>query len=152
MDVSGVLDRAQNHECALRVAAATVALPLASGGGDAPSPDAKKIASLVAGRADKHYCRTACRSKAYRRWWRWVSPGHSQIGLTLGTRSQGVPELAEETGVSPRQLYRDIATLRAGGALIDGEAGLGYTLAEDPASATSPMAGFGYSGSAAHTN
>ncbi|RJL10279.1 helix-turn-helix transcriptional regulator [Paracoccus siganidrum] len=41
--------------------------------------------------------------------------------------------LAEETGVSQRQLYRDIATLRAGGALIDGEAGLGYTLTEDPA-------------------
>ena len=41
--------------------------------------------------------------------------------------------LACETGVSPRQLYRDIATLRAGGALIDGEAGLGYTLTEDPA-------------------
>ncbi|WBU60361.1 helix-turn-helix transcriptional regulator [Paracoccus albus] len=41
--------------------------------------------------------------------------------------------LASETGVSLRQLYRDIATLRAGGALIDGEAGLGYTLTEDPA-------------------
>ncbi|MFT4014327.1 MAG: YafY family protein [Paracoccus sp. (in: a-proteobacteria)] len=41
--------------------------------------------------------------------------------------------LAEETGVSLRQLYRDIATLRAGGALIDGEAGLGYTMTEDPA-------------------
>ena len=41
--------------------------------------------------------------------------------------------LAQETGVSPRQLYRDIATLRAGGALIDGEAGLGYQLTEDPA-------------------
>ena len=41
--------------------------------------------------------------------------------------------LAEETGVSPRTLYRDIAALRAGGALIDGEAGLGYTLTEDPA-------------------
>lgn len=41
--------------------------------------------------------------------------------------------LAAETGVSARQLYRDIATLRAGGALIDGEAGLGYTLTEDPA-------------------
>lgn len=40
--------------------------------------------------------------------------------------------LAEETGVSPRQLYRDIATLRAGGALIDGAAGVGYTLTEDP--------------------
>lgn len=41
--------------------------------------------------------------------------------------------LAEETAVSPRQLYRDIATLRAGGALIDGEAGVGYSLTEDPA-------------------
>ncbi|RCW79927.1 helix-turn-helix transcriptional regulator [Paracoccus lutimaris] len=41
--------------------------------------------------------------------------------------------LAAETGVSARQLYRDIATLRAGGALIDGEAGVGYSLTEDPA-------------------
>lgn len=41
--------------------------------------------------------------------------------------------LAEETEVSPRTLYRDIASLRAGGALIDGAAGLGYTLTEDPA-------------------
>jgi predicted DNA-binding transcriptional regulator YafY len=41
--------------------------------------------------------------------------------------------LAEETGVSPRTLYRDIEALRAGGALIDGAAGLGYTLTEDPA-------------------
>ena len=41
--------------------------------------------------------------------------------------------LAVETGVSERSLYRDIASLRAGGALIDGEAGVGYTLAEDPA-------------------
>jgi len=41
--------------------------------------------------------------------------------------------LAEESGVSMRQLYRDIATLRAGGALIDGAAGVGYTLTEDKA-------------------
>lgn len=41
--------------------------------------------------------------------------------------------LAEETEVSERTLYRDIETLRAGGALIDGATGLGYTLAEDPA-------------------
>lgn len=41
--------------------------------------------------------------------------------------------LAEETGVSLRSLYRDIAALRAGGALIDGAAGYGYTLTEDPA-------------------
>ena len=41
--------------------------------------------------------------------------------------------LAIETGVSERTLYRDIDALRAGGALIDGAAGLGYTLTEDPA-------------------
>lgn len=41
--------------------------------------------------------------------------------------------LAEETGVSLRTLYRDIDSLRLGGALIDGAAGLGYTLTEDPA-------------------
>jgi predicted DNA-binding transcriptional regulator YafY len=41
--------------------------------------------------------------------------------------------LAAETGVSLRTLYRDIAALRAGGALIDGAAGFGYTLTEDPA-------------------
>lgn len=42
-------------------------------------------------------------------------------------------QLAEETEVSERTLYRDIATLRAGGALIDGAAGFGYSLTEDPA-------------------
>ena len=41
--------------------------------------------------------------------------------------------LARETGVSERTLYRDIDSLRSGGALIDGAAGLGYTLTEDPA-------------------
>jgi predicted DNA-binding transcriptional regulator YafY len=41
--------------------------------------------------------------------------------------------LAKETEVSPRTLYRDIDALRAGGALIDGAAGLGYTMTEDPA-------------------
>jgi predicted DNA-binding transcriptional regulator YafY len=41
--------------------------------------------------------------------------------------------LAEETGVSERTLYRDIDALRASGALIDGAAGVGYTLTEDPA-------------------
>jgi predicted DNA-binding transcriptional regulator YafY len=41
--------------------------------------------------------------------------------------------LAEETEVSLRTLYRDIETLRAGGARIEGAAGLGYTLTEDPA-------------------
>ncbi len=41
--------------------------------------------------------------------------------------------LAAETGVSPRTLYRDIDSLRAAGAVIDGEPGFGYTLTEDPA-------------------
>lgn len=41
--------------------------------------------------------------------------------------------LAEETGVSLRTLYRDIDGLRAGGALIDGAAGVGYRMTEDPA-------------------
>jgi predicted DNA-binding transcriptional regulator YafY len=41
--------------------------------------------------------------------------------------------LAGETGVSERSLYRDIASLRASGARIEGAAGLGYTLTEDPA-------------------
>lgn len=41
--------------------------------------------------------------------------------------------LAEETGVSERTIYRDIESLRAAGAIIDGEAGYGYTLTEDNA-------------------
>ncbi len=41
--------------------------------------------------------------------------------------------LAGEMGVSERTLYRDIDTLRAGGALIDGAPGYGYILTEDPA-------------------
>ncbi|WP_425101728.1 helix-turn-helix transcriptional regulator [Tropicibacter sp. S64] len=40
-------------------------------------------------------------------------------------------QLAEETGVSERTLYRDIEALRGIGAVIDGEAGFGYTLIED---------------------
>jgi predicted DNA-binding transcriptional regulator YafY len=39
--------------------------------------------------------------------------------------------LADETGVSERTIYRDIDSLRAAGALIDGAAGYGYTLTED---------------------
>lgn len=41
--------------------------------------------------------------------------------------------LADEMGVSLRTIYRDIDELRALGALIDGEAGFGYTLIEDAA-------------------
>lgn len=41
--------------------------------------------------------------------------------------------LAQATEVSPRQVYRDVGALRAAGARIEGEAGYGYALAEDPA-------------------
>ncbi|MBY9067923.1 YafY family transcriptional regulator [Hyphomonas sp. WL0036] len=41
--------------------------------------------------------------------------------------------LAQETEVSERAIYRDIGALRAAGARIEGEAGYGYVLAEDPA-------------------
>lgn len=39
--------------------------------------------------------------------------------------------LAEETGMSLRSIYRDVDSLRAAGARIDGERGLGYRLVED---------------------
>ena len=38
--------------------------------------------------------------------------------------------LAQKLGVSKRTLYRDIATLIAEGAAIEGEAGMGYVLRE----------------------
>lgn len=41
--------------------------------------------------------------------------------------------LVHETGVSLRTIYRDIEALRGLGAVIDGEAGFGYTLIEDAA-------------------
>lgn len=41
--------------------------------------------------------------------------------------------LVQETGVSLRTIYRDIDALRGLGAVIDGEAGFGYTLIEDAA-------------------
>lgn len=41
--------------------------------------------------------------------------------------------LAQDLGVSPRTVYRDIDTLRSLGAVIDGSAGFGYTLIEDAA-------------------
>lgn len=41
--------------------------------------------------------------------------------------------LAGELQVSQRTVYRDIEALRRSGAIIDGEAGLGYVLVEDPA-------------------
>lgn len=48
-------------------------------------------------------------------------------------------QLADELQVSLRTVYRDIDALRGLGAVIDGEAGFGYTLVED---ATLPPLGF----------
>lgn len=42
-------------------------------------------------------------------------------------------DLAQEMQMSPRTIYRDIEALRGLGAVIDGEAGFGYTLVEDAA-------------------
>lgn len=42
-------------------------------------------------------------------------------------------QLAHEMQKSPRTIYRDIDALRSLGAVIDGEAGFGYTLIEDAA-------------------
>ena len=57
--------------------------------------------------------------------------------LLHALRSLPVPvtaaRLAEATEVSVRSIYRDIAALRAAGARIEGEAGYGYALEEDPA-------------------
>lgn len=42
-------------------------------------------------------------------------------------------QLSDESGKSVRTIYRDIDTLRSLGAVIDGEAGFGFTLVEDAA-------------------
>lgn len=42
-------------------------------------------------------------------------------------------DMANDMGVSLRTIYRDIESLRAAGAIIDGEAGFGYSLIEDTA-------------------
>lgn len=64
-----------------------------------------------------------------------MSRTHRLFQLMQALRSLPPPatagQLAEATGVSPRTLYRDIDTLRELGAVIDGEAGFGYTLIED---------------------
>lgn len=48
-------------------------------------------------------------------------------------------QLSEDVGKSVRTIYRDIDTLRSLGAVIDGEAGFGFTLIED---AVLPPLGF----------
>ncbi len=53
--------------------------------------------------------------------------------LRLHTPPVTALTLADAMSVSERTIYRDIDALRAAGAIIDGEAGFGYTLTEDPA-------------------
>jgi predicted DNA-binding transcriptional regulator YafY len=69
-----------------------------------------------------------------RGWWytRFVSRAQRLLDLIQVLRRHRHPVsgsvLAEATGVSLRTLYRDIETLKADGAHIDGEAGVGYVL------------------------
>ena len=48
--------------------------------------------------------------------------------LRARRRPVSAARLATELGVSPRTIYRDVATLVAEGAVIEGEAGVGYVL------------------------
>jgi predicted DNA-binding transcriptional regulator YafY len=61
-----------------------------------------------------------------------VSRANRLLSLLQSLRARSLPVtahvLAEELGVSERTLYRDVATLIAQGAPIQGEAGLGYVL------------------------
>ncbi|RTL80253.1 MAG: HTH domain-containing protein [Hyphomicrobiales bacterium] len=61
-----------------------------------------------------------------------MSRTHRLLDILQALRRRRRPvngaELARETGVSLRTLYRDIAALRAMGAEIEGEAGFGYVL------------------------
>lgn len=59
--------------------------------------------------------------------------------LRMGPQPRTSAVLAQELGVSPRTIHRDIDALRGLGAVIDGEAGFGFTLVED---ATLPPLGF----------
>jgi predicted DNA-binding transcriptional regulator YafY len=62
----------------------------------------------------------------------WMSRAQRLLDLIQVLRRHRHPVsgavLAEATGVSLRTLYRDIETLKADGAHIDGEAGVGYVL------------------------
>ncbi|WP_299664389.1 YafY family protein [uncultured Ruegeria sp.] len=59
--------------------------------------------------------------------------------LRSGPSPRTSVQLAQDLGVSPRTVHRDIDALRGLGAVIDGEAGFGFTLIED---ATLPPLGF----------
>ncbi|KPC49632.1 helix-turn-helix transcriptional regulator [Amantichitinum ursilacus] len=64
-----------------------------------------------------------------------MSRSERLLRLLQAIRSLNAPvtatRLAAETGVSLRSVYRDIDSLRASGARIEGERGYGYTLIED---------------------
>ena len=53
--------------------------------------------------------------------------------LRQGPGPKTAAGLGQDLGVSARSIHRDIATLREMGAVIDGEAGYGFTLIEDNA-------------------
>ncbi len=59
--------------------------------------------------------------------------------LRSGPSPRTSEQLAQDLGVSGRTIHRDIDALRGLGAVIDGEAGFGFTLIED---ATLPPLGF----------
>ncbi|WP_170603160.1 helix-turn-helix transcriptional regulator [Ruegeria arenilitoris] len=59
--------------------------------------------------------------------------------LRSGPPPKTSAQLAQDLGVSARTVHRDVDTLRGLGAVIDGEAGFGFTLIED---ATLPPLGF----------
>lgn len=59
--------------------------------------------------------------------------------LRSGPQPRTSAALAQDLGVSARTVHRDIGALRGLGAVIDGEAGYGFTLIED---ATLPPLGF----------
>ncbi|NVO57677.1 YafY family transcriptional regulator [Rhodobacteraceae bacterium B1Z28] len=59
--------------------------------------------------------------------------------LRSGPSPKTSVQLAQDLGVSSRTIHRDIDSLRELGAVIDGEAGFGFTLIED---ATLPPLGF----------
>ncbi|TMV04934.1 YafY family transcriptional regulator [Ruegeria sediminis] len=59
--------------------------------------------------------------------------------LRSGPAPRTSHDLAQDLGVSARTIHRDIDALRGLGAVIDGEAGFGFTLVED---ATLPPLGF----------
>ena len=58
---------------------------------------------------------------------------HLMQSLRRHTPPVTAAQLADDTGVSLRTLYRDIDALRGLGAIIDGTAGYGYALTEDAA-------------------